>query len=185
MRTLIAATVALSALSHAARADNYFSVGVGSDAGLRETLDTRSHDAGSIGRIAFGHRTGPIAIEAAVAGSKLAGATGPALSSFAVGVDVKYHVALVGPLECYARGGISKNWIPHEAGSAVALDDAGRGYAVGGGVQYTLDVLPLVSAAVWLDYGRHILDPSDAPDGRIDDTADVVTLGVSVGAGLF
>ena len=170
----------------AARAGGaYISAGLGNGAGLSGSLD-QNFDAKdtSSGRLSLGQRVGPVALEASLFGSDLVGQTrmvgvGGDYSTLSVGVDLKYYVGLVGPLELYGKGGLNKTWL--QAPGNMRLNYDGRGWDLGGGLQFTID-LPVTMAAVWLDYTHQSTDLRDPARTRsLDGGLDMVSLGVSIG----
>ena len=194
MRTLLASIALLTLTAQTVHAGGYLSVGLGSDALLGGDLENHfnTNDL-SINRLAIGYRISAFAIEGAMTGADLRATSsqilgqssgGDEFSTTSLGVDVKYYVGIAGSVEGYARGGINKTWLTAGSGIDTALDYQGRSYAIGGGLQYTFRLLPAVGGAVWIDYHRQMLDLSDGQQPSIGGTADMFTIGVSVGTGL-
>ncbi|NJL28157.1 MAG: hypothetical protein HC897_09805, partial [Thermoanaerobaculia bacterium] len=77
------------------------------------------------------------------------------------GLDLKYHLHLVLGLEGYGRAGLHKTWLSQSVQSEMAAYQ-GDGHVLGGGLQYTFDILPRVDAAVWADYSHQVFELDDA-----------------------
>ena len=181
--TLLAAM--LTGIS-AAHADGYVSLGVGSEAALGGEMGDRFQPEGSgAGRLALGYRSRSVAIEAVAFGNGLgfmnSGATGDAdMTTMSLGVDLKYHLHIALGLEAYGRAGLHRTWLSESVQSEMATYQ-GDGHVLGGGLQYTFDLLPKIEAAVWADYSRQVFELDDAAGESFTGSADVVTLGVSLG----
>jgi Outer membrane protein beta-barrel domain len=178
-----AAVLLLAATATPLHAGGYVSAGMGGGAGLGGSLD-QQFNAGdhSSGRFALGQRLGPVALEASLFGAGLDGATpyvgiGGDYNTLSLGVDLKYYLGLAGPLELYGKGGLNNTWLN---GAGPQSDYDGRGWDLGGGLQFTLD-LPITMAAVWLDYTHQDLALHDGPKMPIDGSLDMLSLGVSIG----
>lgn len=193
MRTLlISIAFSLFTLS-SAHAGGYLSLGMGSDAALGGEINQHfDTDDLKVTRLAVGTRIGPIAIEGVMSGADLRGtsnqilgeSSGGDFSTTSLGIDVKYYVGLSGALEGYARGGINKTWLGTGSGTETNFDYSGRGYSVGGGLQYTFRLLPSIGGAIWADYNHQLMSLSDQNAPTISGTADMLTIGLSVGTGI-
>jgi hypothetical protein len=168
----------------AAHADGYVALGVGSRAALSGELGSQFQSEGiSAGRLALGYRSGNLAIEAAAFGNGLGPMTGDAdVATASLGIDLKYYLHLVLGLEGYGRAGLHRTWLA-QSGQAESLMTGyqGNGHVLGGGVQYELEHLLLHGAAVWADYSRQKFDLANEAQQSMSGTADVITVGVSLG----
>ena len=168
----------------AAHADGYVSLGVGTRAALSGELGSQFQSEGvSAGRLALGYRSGNLAIEAVAFGNGLGPMTGNAdMATASLGVDLKYHLHLVLGIEGYGRAGLHRTWLA-QSGEAESLMTGyqGNGHVFGGGVQYAFEQLPVAGAAVWADYSRQAFDLSNEVQQTMSGTADVITVGVSLG----
>ena len=176
---LLLTTVSVSSPAHAG---SYLSFGLGSESTPSPALTSDLHPENlTIGRLALGYRVGPLAVEAGIAASGIRQTEtsdgGEALNTASASVDLKYYTSLFGPVEGYARGGLSKTWM---RGSGLAVPASERAYDIGGGLQYTFGPLPLAKAAVWLDYTHRMPDRSQG-ETTLNAASDVMTVGVSVG----
>lgn len=181
MRLLIPSSlVILLAATSAANAGSYVSLGVGSDAALSGDLASNMDPEGfSVGRLAAGYRMGPVALEAGITGTGLREMSDSSgVSAVSLGVDLKYYLGLLGPIEGYFRGGLSKTWL---GGMEPGVQYVGRSIALGGGVQYTFDPLPIGEAAIWLDFTHQSLEVSDGSSRTLGGAADLMTAGLSLG----
>lgn len=194
MRTTISSLLALFlCLPAAAHAGGYLSAGVGSDASLGGQLSTRfSADDLTLGRLGAGYRVGSLALEGVLLGTGLrdtqtmTSEDADPLSAVSLGADIKYYFGVSGALEGYVRGGLHKTWLRAAEGSGAegldSLQYAGRGYDVGGGLQYSFRLVPTISAALWLDLHRQYMDlESQSGSAKLTGTADMLTIGVSLG----
>ncbi len=180
------ALVALAGFGRAAHAGGYVSVGVGADAGLSGevaqhfTTDTN----GSSGRVALGQRLGRFAIEVDLYGSDLQGTTALAgqqsYSSMTAGVAARYYFPLTGHLEAYGKGGLDKTWLVGNADNP-ATSYSGRGYDLGGGLQYTINGLLLGELALWVDYTHQSFTLHDDQKRDLGGGAQMLSIGISVG----
>jgi len=179
--TLLAAM--LTGLS-AAHADGYVSLGVGSRAALSGNLGSQFQSEGiSAGRLALGYRSGSLAIEATAFGNGLGSMASDAdLATASLGVDLKYHLHIALGIEGYGRAGLHRTWLA-QSGQPKSLMTGyqGNGHVLGGGLQYAFELLPVVDAAVWADYSRQAFDLSNEAQQSMSGTADVITVGLSIG----
>ena len=181
MRLVMTASLALGlAIPSIAHAGSYLSFGLGSESAPSGELVSDLHpDAMSVGRLAAGYRAGPIALEAGISASGLRDtADDSTVRSASASVDLKYFVGLFGPVEAYARGGLSKTWL---SGGDSLVQSTGRAYDLGGGLQYTFGVLPLADASIWFDYTHRMAGLDGEEKQLMNTSADVMSLGVSVG----
>lgn len=189
MRILLMVSCVLLGSVATVHAGGYVSLGVGSDASLHGEVSAgaESEDL-QIGRLALGHRIGPWALEAAVFGTNLElddtqmDTLRAQNESLAVGVGAKFHLGLVGPLEGYGRVGVHKTWISL-AGSNTDMEYTGNGYDLGGGLQVSFRLIPVLHAALWLDYTRQVSTVS-AGGAEAEATANMITAGITLGRGL-
>ncbi len=175
------ATVA--APSGSALAERYVSLGTGSTAlggDLQASFDDESSGAY---RLAMGQRFGPLALEASIFGSDFAGSSPEAgngdFSTFSLGVDLKYHLGLLGPVEGYLKAGLNKTWL--SSSDERPYDHRGTGYDLGVGVQWNLN-LGAISGALWLDFTHYETELRSPEFARTFDGALGVTMiGASIG----
>lgn len=199
MRTLvivlvIAGPLALLATTRCAHAGGYVSAGFGSDAALSGEVSTHfSAENLSFQRLAVGRRMGSFALEAALFGTGLRGVSpfvqgqssgGDEFSALSLGADLKYFVGLKGGLEGVVHAGVDRTWVKPTSQTQSMLGYTGRGYTVGGGVQYAFRFLPAVEGAVWIDYSRHLLDLQDSAAPSMSGSADMLSLGATLGTSL-
>ena len=180
----IAASLLLG-LSSQALAGGYVGAGIGSEASISGDLSGHfDTDEASSGRIVIGHRMGALALEASLFGSDLVGIsdfTGrdTEFSTLSLGVDLKYHLGLVGGLELYGKIGLNKTWL-RAPDARDDLDYSGRGHALGAGLQYTFP-LPVTEISLWLDYTRQTTELRDSTRRPLDGDLGMLGFGVSVG----
>ncbi len=195
MRTRLLLTIAAFFMAiPSAHAGGYLSLGIGSDAVLGGELNSHfDTDDLKVTRVALGTRIGPFALEGVMSGADLRGTSnqvlgqstgGDEFSTTSLGVDVKYYVGLSGALEGYARGGISKTWLSAGSGIETNFEYTGRAYSVGGGLQYSFSLLSTIGGAIWADYNHQLMHLSDETAPNLTGTADMLTIGLSVGTGI-
>ena len=191
---VVAGLITSIAVAAPARAGGYVAAGLGSDAVLTGDLDDQfDAEATGSGRLAFGVRHGPLALEASAFGAAFAGVSPLAgnrasrgdFSPLSLGVDLKYHlgVPLLPKLEAYGRAGLNRTWVI-ASGHSFAVSHSGRGHALGGGVQLPFRTLPIVQAALWLDYTRHSSRLESASGESLRGNAHMLMLGISLGTRL-
>jgi hypothetical protein len=177
---LALAVIALAAAP--AAAGGYVSLGIGQGAHLEGEMAERFSTEGSTpsGRLALGHRTGPIAIEASMFGSGLEDA-GQDHTTLAFGAAAKLFVPLVSRFELYGRAGLNRTWIKSRDDDAPDLGYSGRGYDIGGGLQFSFSPFPPFDAAIWVDYTRHTVGLQRDGAASLDGSLDMVMVGITVG----
>jgi hypothetical protein len=181
------AFLAAAALASPARAGGYVSAGLGGGASLEGSLarnfDSTDHDSG---RISLGHRLGPVAVEASYFGAGMTGVnqftSRDGWSTRTLGVDLKFHIGIIGPLETYLKLGLNKTWL--DAPDSRDLEFSGRGWDVGAGLQYNFDLIA-AGTAIWLDYTHQDTElrdaeVRDADRRRLDGSLGLLSLGVAV-----
>lgn len=168
-----------------AQADGYVGVGIGSGSELSGDISdhfTTNEGTGS-SRLLVGERFGALAVEGSIFGTQLQGASGLMgegdFSTISLGLDLKYHLGLVGGLEAYGKIGLNKTWLSGPA-AAGEQDYQGRGQALGVGLQYSFN-LPLAEVGLWLDYTAQQTDLRDGESVALDGGLEMVNLGVSLG----
>ncbi len=175
--------VTVAAVATPAHAGGYVSAGLGGgaslDGELARNFDSEAHDSG---RISLGQRIGAVAVEASYVGAGLTGVnqftSRGDWQTRTLGVDLKLHVGIVGPLEAYLKGGLNKTWL--DAPDARDLDYDGRGWAAGVGLQFNFDFV-LAGAAIWADYTHHDTVLRDADqDRKLDGSLGLLSLGLAV-----
>jgi hypothetical protein len=174
-RTLLALAI-LGLSGGVAHADSYVSLGTG-NASLGGDLDAGIDDSdASALRLGIGQRFGPLALEANVAGTDFGkDAAGRDVGgTTTIGVDLKYHVGLIGPLEGYGKLGLNKTWL-----RSSQLDHVGTGHNLGIGLQWRFR-LPITSAALWADYTHHSTEL--VGDGQaLEGSVGIAMIGASIG----
>jgi hypothetical protein len=190
LRNLVAvatAALAVGGLASVAHAGGYVSLGIGADAQLSgdmaQHFSTQTDDSGSA-RIALGQRLGRFAIEVSLSGTDVESRTARAnferYSATTAGVTGKYYIPLSGRLEGFGKLGLDKTWLVGEADDP-ATSYSGRGYSLGGGLQYTIESILLGSASIWVDYTHQSYELRDVERPDIGGGAQLVTVGVSLG----
>ncbi len=182
----IAAVAMLLATPGLALAGGYVSAGIGSDADLGGDFATHfSSDDHRNGRVALGHRSGPLAIEGTYFGTGLSGSSPLSgyenLSTHSLGVNARLILSLLGPIEGYVHGGLNQTWLRF-FGDDDGLDHSGRGYLVGGGLQVTFEILPLVDLSLWADYTHQSLRLTSDRAATLDGSIAMVNLGLTLGS---
>lgn len=187
---LATATLILTAAG-AASAGGYVGLGFGSDAHISGDMGEHfDADGESSGKFLLGQRLGNFAIEASFFGTDMNGISSltrfsgtDSYTSSSVGIDVKYHFGLLGPIEGYVRGGLNKTWIGAAAGEETILDYSGRGMNLGGGAQYRFGIVPGWDAGVFLDYNHQTIELTDPDRPWIDTEGAIGTLSIGVTVG--
>jgi hypothetical protein len=190
---LVGLVVLFGGASHA-QAGGYFAAGFGAGATLSGEMSSHfTAESLTLGRVAGGYRVGPVAVEGVLFGTSLRGvseyvrsrSTGELdFSTVSLGIDVKYHVKIAGPLEGYGRAGLNRTWLTTPAGTDTTMDYVGAGYSVGAGVQLIFDIVPALRGALWVDFHRHVLELGDPSEQNLSGTAEMITVGLAFGAGL-
>lgn len=78
----------------------------------------------------------------------------------------------------------TKTWLEPTSDTQSILGYSGRGYTAGGGLQYSFRFLPVVDGAIWIDYGRHMIELEDSAAPSMSGSADLLSLGVTGGTSL-
>ena len=170
-------------LSATAYADGgYLSAGAGPGAGLSGNLATPFRTDDSLNaRVSIGQRIEPLALEASLFGAGLVGrgdfaGAGREYDTLSLGVDLKWYFTLVGPLEIYPKIGLNRTWL---TGGRDALDYDGWGWDLGGGLQYSFDVV-----GVFLDFTHQRTSLTDdnrtLPNRSLDGRLNMLSLGLAV-----
>lgn len=166
-------------------ADGYVGAGIGSDSSISGELGShfQTNDKASSSRVIIGQRFGALALEASLFGSQLHGTSAMVGSddyaTISLGVDLKYHLGLIGGLEAYGKLGLNKTWLSGPAKTEGAGYE-GRGKALGLGLQYTFD-LPLASVSLWADYTVQRTKLRDGERQNLDGELAMANFGVSLG----
>jgi hypothetical protein len=191
---LVAGPLALLTAAGSAHAGGYVSAGFGSDAALGGEVSAHfSTEDLTFQRLAVGRRMGSFALEAALFGTGMRGVSpfiqgqssgSSEFSALSLGADVKYFLGLKGGLEALVHAGFDKTWLRPTSDTQSVLGYTGRGYTAGGGLQYSLRFLPVVEGAVWIDYSRHMIELEDSAAPSMSGSADMLSLGVTVGTSL-
>ncbi len=184
MRSARLAPVLVLLLSAAgvAHADGgYVAAGAGPGAGLDGNIATpfRTDDSMNA-RLSLGQRFDPIALEASLFGAGLVGrgdfaGDGTEYDTVSLGVDLKYFIGLVGPLEVYPKIGLNRTWL---TGGRDALDYDGWGWDLGAGLQLSFDQI-----GVFLDFTHQrtrMRSDNDAINRNLDGRLNLLALGVSI-----
>lgn len=181
MKFRLASSIALLSIlgiAGTASAETYLGVGIGTEAPISGSLgDTFSTNDTTHGRLVLGKRFGKLAIEGSLFGTEMFNGEEDAAIA-ALGVDLKYHMALGGNFEAYLKGGLHKAYLQSNADSS--FDEfEGQGYQYGAGLQYRFN-MAVSSASLWLDYTRVQFDVAN--EGiELDGTGKMLQLGLSVG----
>ena len=196
MRTLLLSLALLLSTAPLAHAGGYLSVGMGADSLLSGDLNSSfDSDAFTLGRVSVGARMGPVALEGVMFGADLHATSdeifgqnpeGDEYSTTTLGLELKYIFGLAAGFEGYAKGGINKTWLTSRTADETSLKVEGHGYAIGGGVQYNFKLLPMIGAAVWLDYNHHLVELTDLnqlslDDATIEGASNMIMLGLTLG----
>lgn len=153
--TTITALVGVGAGANSAHADGYIGMGVQGGVhvrgGIADHLNPAEGSGG--GRLMIGQRLGALALEASFWGTNLDSTSGrfgqDMLTTTSIGVGLKYYLPLALGIELYGKAGLNKTWIlPGKEGENAV--DIGRGYDLGGGLQYSFPV-PIGTIALWAD----------------------------------
>jgi hypothetical protein len=178
----LAVTLAAAPAAHAG--GGYVSAGVGGGAGLDGNIsESFSTSDSNSARFSLGQRIGPVAIEASLFGAGLIGrgqfvGNGAEYDTLSLGVDLKYFLSLVGPLELYPKIGLNKTWLMEPAGSQHDYD--GTGWDLGAGLQFTFDTEASMVAA-WLDYTHQDTDLEDGNKRDLGGEVGMLTIGLTIG----
>jgi hypothetical protein len=168
-----------------ARADGYVGLGIGSDSSISGELSNHfaTDEEATSSRVVLGQRFGALALEASLFGSQLHGIGGMAgtdeYSTISLGVDLKYHIGLIGALEGYGKIGLNKTWLTGPDNNA-SLSYEGRGEAMGLGLQYSFDVA-VTHISLWADYTLQRTELRDGDRIALDGELGMANLGLSVG----
>lgn len=193
MRTLVIGMAVVLGSFSTAQAGTYISAGFGTNASLSGEMDMHfDPDNMSLGRVGVGWRTSGFAVEGVMFGTALQGVstyvqdgqmpTAADFSTLSLGVDLKYHVRVAGPLEVYGRVGVNRTWLKSGETTESSLNFAGQGYLIGAGIQYSFKVLPMLQTGLWMDYNRHVLSLTDPMGPTMEGQADNVMIGLTVGS---
>jgi hypothetical protein len=177
MKSLVFAVIAGVALvPAAAHAGGYVGAGIGTSASLGGATGRIISDSSHSGRIVIGERLARVSIEGTLGSYGLNFSNRDAsFDARSLGAAAKLHLPLVEKLEGTVRVGLEHTWLA----GANAPDLSGDGWTGGLGLEYRLN-LGLAATSVWLDYSRHSTALANGPT-KIDATADMWTLGLSIG----
>jgi hypothetical protein len=179
----LAATLAVTLATGTAWADGgYVAAGAGPGAGLDGNIAGAFRTNDSLNaRLSLGHRMGPVALEASLFGAGMVGrgefaGDGREYDTMSLGVDLKYFIGIVGPLELYPKIGVNKTWL---TGGRDSLDYDGIGWDLGLGLQYSFERIGL-----WIDFTHqrtNLRDDNRAlPNRNLDGNLNMLALGLSV-----
>jgi len=183
VRLVAPALVALLSAGGIAHGDGgYVSAGAGPGAGLdgKISRDFTTDDSMNA-RLSLGQRIDQLAFEASLFGAGLVGVNdfsgqGREYDTLSLGVDLKYYIGLVGPLEIYPKIGVNRTWL---TGEKDRYDYDGVGWDLGAGLQYSFD-----SVGIWLDFThqRTSLNDNDrtAPNRDLDGHLNMLSVGLAV-----
>jgi len=156
--------------------------GAGPGAGLGGNLATPFRTDDSLNaHVAIGQRIEPLAIEASLFGAGLVGrgdfaGEGREYDTVSLGVDLKYFIGLVGPLEIYPKIGLNRTWL---TGGRDQYDYDGWGWDLGAGLLYSFDVV-----GVYLDFTHQRTSLTDdnraLPNRNLDGHLNMLSLGLAV-----
>jgi hypothetical protein len=169
-------------LSATAHADGgYVSAGAGPGAGLDGDISRVFETDDSMNaRLALGQRLGPLALEASLFGAGMVGRNdfagdGREYDTVSLGVDLKYLIGLVGPLEVYPKIGLNRTWL---TGGRDALDYDGWGWDLGAGAQLSFERI-----GIWLDFTHqrtNLRSDNNVYTRHLDGRLNLLALGLSV-----
>jgi hypothetical protein len=163
-----------------AAADTYLGLGIGTEAPITGDIgDSFDTTDSTHGRLVIGSRFGRLGLEGSLFGTEMTGGDAAEHAIAALGVDLKYHFGLSGPLEVYLKGGLHRAYLRTD--ESAELDEfEGNGYQIGAGIQYTFN-LALTHASIWLDYNRSKFQLEDDLGRELEGTGKLLTIGLSVG----
>ena len=183
MRSARLATVlvALLVAGGTAFADGgYVSAGAGPGAGLDGKISSAFVTDDSMNaRLSLGQRIDGFAFEASLFGAGLIGrgdfaGSGTEYDTLSLGVDLKYYIGIVGPLEIYPKIGVNRTWL--NGGRDTVNDYDGIGWDLGAGLQFSFDRI-----GIWLDFTHQRTNLRDGDMVRqLDGRLNMLALGLSV-----
>jgi hypothetical protein len=170
-------------LSATAYADGgYVSAGAGPGAGLAGDIASAFTTSDSMNaRFSLGQRVDNFAFEASLFGAGLVGDSdfagfGREYDTLSLGVDVKYFIGLIGPLEVYPKIGLNRTWL---TGERDQYDYDGIGWDLGAGLLYSFD-----RVGIWLDFTHQRTSLTDdnrsVPNRSLDGRLNMLSLGLAV-----
>jgi hypothetical protein len=170
-------------LSATAHADGgYVSAGAGPGAGLGGDISSVfTTDDSMNARLSLGQRIQQFAFEASLYGAGLVGDSewagyGEEYDTLSLGVDLKYYIGLVGPLEVYPKIGVNRTWL---TGEPDRYDYDGIGWDLGAGLQLSFE-----RVGIWLDFTHQRTslrdDNRNVPNRRLDGNLNMLSLGLAV-----
>lgn len=175
------ALLSLAASGATARADGgYVGLGAGPGAGLDGNISTVFDTDDSMNaRLVLGQHLGSFALEASLFGAGMVGrgefaGDGREYDTVSLGVDLKYLIGLVGPLEIYPKIGLNRTWL---TGGRDAIDYDGWGWDLGGGVQLSFERF-----GIWLDFTHqrtNLRSDNDVYTRHLDGRLNLLALGAS------
>lgn len=177
---VIALVLPAAGIAHAD--GGYVGVGAGPGAGLDGDIAGPFRTDDSLNaRLSIGQRFDPVALEATLFGAGLVGrgdfaGVGREYDTLSLGVDLKYFITLVGPLELYPKIGLNRTWL---TGGRDIYDYDGWGWDLGAGLQFSFE-----QVGIWLDFTHQrtsLRDDNRAePNRRLDGRLNMLALGLSV-----
>ena len=176
---LVAVLAAAGGIAHAD--GGYVALGAGPGAGLDGNISTpfRTDDSMNA-RLSLGQRFDPLAVEASLFGAGLVGrgdfaGQGNEYDTVSLGVDLKYLIGLVGPLEAYPKIGLNRTWL---TGGRDALDYDGWGWDLGAGLQLSFEQI-----GIFLDFTHQrtrLRSDNNAINRNLDGNLNMLSLGAAV-----
>lgn len=179
--TPVLALVLASAGGIAHADGGYVSAGAGPGAGLSGNISSVFDTSDSMNaRLSIGQRIEPLALEASLFGAGMVGrgefaGEGREYDTVSLGVDLKYYLTLVGPLELYPKIGLNRTWL---TGGRDAIDYDGWGWDLGAGAQLSFERI-----GIWLDFTHqrtNLRSDNDVYTRHLDGRLNMLSLGLAV-----
>jgi hypothetical protein len=179
MKSVLASVVLVAALAPAASAGTYVGLGIGTSASTDGALADFGSDGQHSGRLVLGQRFGVVSIEGGFNDYGLTTSRGTVeWDALSLGAAAKLDLPFTPVVSGYVRLGLEHTWIRTDAAGATGYD--GNGWTGALGAEYRLDAL-ISNASVWLDYSRHSTNLTRGNTADAQATANMWTLGFSIG----
>jgi Outer membrane protein beta-barrel domain len=173
---LAAGLLAISAISTTAAAGGYLGLGLGTQPGVNDEMDTKAAPVGRSLRGIGGLRFGKFSIEGALNGFGVIVPNFGDKNVYQLSVAGKLNLPLGNNFEGFGRAGVERTWL--------GLDDerydfAGNGFLVGAGFEYRLNAL-ISNASIFVDYTIHHASLENTRS-TVDETSRIWGLGFTIG----
>lgn len=150
MTRLALAAVLLAATASSASAGTYVGLGIGTaPATSTNTEAVSTQSDGRSGRLLVGYRLGPISVEGSAGRFGVIFNDSYQFNDTQLGLGLKLNHGLGSGFEVYGRGGVQRTWLT--SGMGAAYDADGKGYYLGAGVEYRINLL-LAGGSIFVDY---------------------------------